>query len=47
LLDEAAIASWMMYVDLNPIRAGLAGTPEESDFTSSQERIRAWRKETV
>ncbi|NLT66950.1 MAG: hypothetical protein GXX84_10135 [Acidobacteria bacterium] len=47
LLDEAATASCMVYVDLNPIRAGLASTPENSDFTSIQERIRAWRKKIV
>ncbi len=47
LLDEAAIASCMVYVDLNLVRAGVAETPEESDFTSIQERIRAWQKETL
>jgi REP element-mobilizing transposase RayT len=45
LLDEAAIAACMVYVDLNLIRAGVAATPEESDFTSIQERIRRWGKE--
>ncbi len=47
LVDEAAIAACMAYVDLNPIRACRAKTPEGSDFTSIQERIRAWRKETM
>jgi len=47
LLDVAAITTCMVYVDLNLIRAGVAATPEESDFTSIQERIRAWKKETM
>jgi len=47
LLDEAAIATCMVYVDLNLIRAGRVETPEESDFTSIQERIRAWQKATM
>ena len=39
LLDETAIAACMAYVDLNPIRAGIAATLEDSEFTSVQERI--------
>ena len=39
LPDETALAVCMAYVDLNPIRAGIAATPETSDFTSVQERM--------
>jgi REP element-mobilizing transposase RayT len=40
LVDEAGLLTAMAYVDLNPIRAGIASTPEESEFTSIHERIR-------
>jgi putative transposase len=40
LLDEKGLLACMAYVDLNPIRAGLCETPEASDFTSIQQRMR-------
>jgi len=39
LLDEKALLAAMAYVDLNPVWAGLAETPEASDYTSIQERV--------
>ncbi len=40
LLDETALLTVMAYVDLNPVRAGIAETIADSDFTSGQQRLR-------
>ncbi|AHE97104.1 transposase [Thioalkalivibrio paradoxus] len=39
LLDDAAVLTAMAYVDLNPIRAKLAETPETSEYTAIAERL--------
>ena len=39
LLDQAALLSCMAYVDLNPVRAGIADSLENSDFTAIQQRL--------
>ncbi|GAC13239.1 transposase [Aliiglaciecola lipolytica] len=44
LLDEHAIAACMVYVDLNPIRANIASSPETSEHTSVKRRILDFKK---
>lgn len=42
LLDETALLTCMVYVDLNPVRAGIADDLEHAEYTSIQERIQAY-----
>ncbi len=39
ILDDEALLSVCAYIDLNPVAAGIAPTPEESEHTSIRERV--------
>ena len=47
ITDEAGLLACSMYVDLNPIRAAMALTPEESLHTSAYDRIQALQGATI
>ena len=41
ILDEESLLACAAYIDLNPIRADMAETLEQSDYTSVQRRVQA------
>jgi REP element-mobilizing transposase RayT len=47
ITDEAGLLACSMYVDLNPIRAAMTTTPEESIHTSAYDRIQALDGKTM
>ena len=47
ITDEAGLLACSMYVDLNPIRAAMAESPEEAVHTSAYDRIKALEGKTI
>ena len=45
ILDEEALLATCAYIDLNPVAAGLAATPEKSKHTSVRQRLQHARDE--
>ncbi len=47
ILDESGLLACSMYVDLNPIRAAMALSPDQAEFTSAYDRIAANKGRTI
>ncbi|MEM9368823.1 MAG: hypothetical protein AAGD07_22760 [Planctomycetota bacterium] len=47
IVDEAGLLACSMYVDLNPVRAAITGSPEECPHTSAYDRAKARRGEKL
>jgi REP element-mobilizing transposase RayT len=47
IADEAGLLACAMYVDLNPIRAAMAATPDQAEHTSAYDRIQAEKGDTI
>lgn len=47
ITDEAGLLACSMYVDLNPIRAAMAESPEQAVHTSAYDRIAALQGKTI
>jgi hypothetical protein len=47
ITDEAGLLACAMYVDLNPIRAAMAESPDEAKHTSAYDRIQAEQGEKI
>ncbi|TDJ46941.1 MAG: transposase [Gemmatimonadetes bacterium] len=47
LLDESALLACVAYVDLNPVRAGIADSPERSRGTSVRHRVKNRKEDAL
>lgn len=47
LLDEKALLAAMAYVDLNPLRANITATPEQSEYTSIKMRMEKLQRNEI
>lgn len=47
IVDETGLLACAMYVDLNPVRAAMAQSPDEAKHTSAYDRIRGERGEEI